>query len=194
MADNGLVEAPVFTVRRAEALQAYATIEYALAQLVCAILGKHDPHIGFSVISRMLNAKSRGQLIGDLSNTSVLLEIKPFWDRLSDRLSRLDRTRNKIVHWNLTYSETEAGKTYSLMPWSTFTGQKQDRLCLPDIEQFISSAYTCSSLISFYGSYQRGDDLWRSISRSTFLENLPPDEMLQKLGQKVAEAAQAGKR
>ena len=178
------VNAPTLMVRRAEAIQAYASIEYSLAMVLMVLLEKNDPNIGFSLISRMVNARSRSHLIEDLLSQSDVAELSASWKRLAKKLSEVDGVRNKIVHWNYVQSEKNGEIENYLMPWSAFSGQTQEKMNLSEVELFISKANQMASMISVFSGYKLADANTRTALADIF--NLPIDEnFLKAYGERI---------
>lgn len=179
-----MIEAPILMVRRAEALQSYAGLEYALA-MALHLLMKCDAHIALTMIQRMSNTRSRYMLIADLIDQSDLRPIKKFWAGLERRLNRLDGIRNNIVHWNYVYREEKGEATHLLMSWKALHGGgASEPLEAGDLEEFVRDVNETSSLISLYFSYLMSDQTTRAALHDIFLQPVT-DQTLEALTKTV---------
>lgn len=177
------IQAPILMVRRAEALQVYATVEYSLAMAI-HVLMKCDAKFALTMIQRISNTRARYMLIADLIEQSDLKPIKSFWSGLERRLNRLDSIRNNIVHWNYVTSEKDGEATHLLTSWKTMHGGKSKPMGIGDVEDFMRDAGETASLINLYFSYLMSDRRTRAALHDIYLQPIT-HQTLEALMQKV---------
>lgn len=91
-----------FHLARAEAIDAYASLEHALLMLFSNAINTRPDHAAI-VFTRMVNTRSRNEIISELINSKFGDEAKKFTKSLIKQVQKVDSIRNKIVHWSITY-------------------------------------------------------------------------------------------
>lgn len=135
---------------RADALQAYATVEQSLCVLLSILLRIPIEQAG-TIFFRMVNARSRIAVLQDLLKDVHEDKFKPFWTPTSKRLVFLDGERNKIVHWHMGvfYQGTDA-VAHLAKPTGWFPTDDDSRMFVEEIETFsLECEFWANALASF---------------------------------------------
>jgi hypothetical protein len=98
-----------FALVRANAINAYASLEMHLGMLFETLLGS-DPQKAYVVFASVINSQARLRMISRLLQLSFGDRYITFFDSLSEKLSGLDSTRNKVAHWIVLNSYTGGKK------------------------------------------------------------------------------------
>ena len=83
---------------RGHAIQAYASVENGLCNLLAVLLGL-ETKIAGTILFKISAYRARSDILLKLLAQRVDIESKPFYISLFKILRELDLNRNKIVHW-----------------------------------------------------------------------------------------------
>jgi hypothetical protein len=100
-----------FALVRANAINAYASLEMNLGSLFDALLGAESQK-AYVVVASVMNSQARLRMISRLLTLSHGDVYETFFSSLSEKLSGLDSTRNKVAHWIVLNSFT-GGKPFN---------------------------------------------------------------------------------
>ena len=101
-----------FHVSRAAAIQAYAKLEQALCSLFALLLAVGAPEAGI-VFFKIVNAKSRLDIIEKLKKRKLGGANNLYFNSLLSGLKQLDGRRNQLVHWHEHFAiRMEDGAAY----------------------------------------------------------------------------------
>lgn len=93
-------QAEQLLLARARAIDAYAGVEHALSNLFSALIDV-DQDIGTLVFYRVVNTRSRNEMMQDLITRVHGATYKRYWDSMFRFITKLDTQRNRIVHWHV---------------------------------------------------------------------------------------------
>ncbi|ABS64433.1 hypothetical protein Plav_2826 [Parvibaculum lavamentivorans DS-1] len=184
-----LVEIPALAAERIKAIESYTQLEYALSMLIATTLNI-DHRQAFTIISRMVNARSRCALVSDMIALSDIAECRPFWRGIEKIITEIDGVRNKIVHWiqastngPLDSDGKQTVASYYLMPWKTFNSAGSDKLTIEDIREYCVKVGTASNWVSMLSGYALANSEIRAAERAVFTKAPTPEssEELQKI-------------
>jgi RecB family exonuclease len=94
------VNQDVFLVARANAIQAYAKLEFSLSIVFSRLLGT-QPDIAGLVFFRITNTYQRNGILEDLKKHRFGNEYNLFWNSIMKIIRQIDQRRNEIVHWHV---------------------------------------------------------------------------------------------
>jgi hypothetical protein len=176
-----------FKIARAEAIEAYSSLEISLARIFAEVLST-KPDLAGIVLFRIGNTRARNRMIEQLIKRRYGPKYNLYWNSLFKFIGQLDQTRNEVVHWstsvlpNFNRSGTLTSATVKLVPpniWDRKRGKQ--KLTERDLKTF---ALKCDfaeaavwSFVTFavsrYGSRKRRAT-WRDIFQQPLA--YPPPE------------------
>jgi hypothetical protein len=94
------VNQDAFLLSRANAIQAYANLEFSMSMIFSQWLGT-TPDLGGLVFFGITNTHSRNRILNKLKRKRFDKQYNLFWNSLKDLIRQLDQRRNEIVHWHV---------------------------------------------------------------------------------------------
>jgi hypothetical protein len=174
-----------FLVSRAEAVQAYAQLETALAILFSMLLGAPINLAGL-VFLRITNTFSRNRILSDLMTQRHGTTFKVFWDSALSFVRTLDQRRNEIVHWHVVNNINlgpdtphELASTLALNPPTGWLTNSAAKLSEVELQDFILQCDYVSRAINMFALFISGKLSepglpWRDVFQQP-IEYPPPD-------------------
>jgi hypothetical protein len=87
-------------IARAEAIDAYSSLEIALSRLFADVLGT-KPDLAGIVLFRIGNARARNRMIELLIKRKYGAKFNLYWNFVFKFIGQLDQRRNEVVHWSV---------------------------------------------------------------------------------------------
>lgn len=84
---------------RGIAMNAYAGIEQHLAALL-ATFGQMPEDVAFTILYRIVNSRSRLEILDKLKKRKIGGEYALFWNSLIAEIKKIDQRRNELAHWH----------------------------------------------------------------------------------------------
>jgi len=138
---------------RGHAIDAYAKLEHALARLFATVIGG-KPRIAGAIFFRIVNTNSRNSIIEDILKIHLGSKFALFRNSLIRFLSRLDKERNKIVHWEVTKileTKPQMHVALTLEPRSlTYGFGKRESITADSLADFIAQCDFVSNLVEMF--------------------------------------------
>jgi hypothetical protein len=143
-----------FNIKRSEAINAYAALEQSIANLFSTLLGANIIK-SYVVFSRIINVRSRNEILSELMRISYGDEYKTFFKSLLAELSKIDVTRNNIVHWILltTHSDQPFDTERDIAPHRHPNIFSEGRMLKPDVIEFRRRADFAARILEFFNSH-----------------------------------------
>lgn len=185
-----------FQLMRIQAVDAYGEIEVELSIILELLLRSPVVEAGSIIFYRITNTRTRYSII-EAFIKNVAPDYRNPWNVIAKWMSRLDVTRNGLVHWGLSYGEKHKEGRYRttdihLANPKSFSQERQPEstIELKKIEEFLYDCSTIHEILRLFGVCFLEDDetippepmhlAWRKI----FLQlkgNQTPAEFLQRL-------------
>lgn len=154
------VEMTAFDAARIKAIDHHALLEHSIAGLLCPLLGVKKQ--AFTVFFRISNTRARYSIIDALLRDAKQTEARKFWQSIEKELTKIDGTRNNIVHWTAIVDLgvvggpdhlKQAAQKY-LRPGHTF--EPQPRLTIEDMNKFVADASKLVTPLTILNCYLSG--------------------------------------
>lgn len=148
------VNQDVFLTARANAIQAFASLEFSLSIVFSRWLGT-APELGGLVFFRIINTHSRNRILDDLKETHFPDQYSLFWNSLLKLIRQIDQRRNEIVHWHvvntidLDLPHKEASRL-TLSPPTGWTSKSTASINEDDLEKFIRKCNFVARLATMF--------------------------------------------
>jgi hypothetical protein len=186
-----------FLVRRAQAIQAYATIEGSLERVFAQLLGC-DPEDAAHIFFQITNTSSRTSIISGLIERRCDQRYHPFWNgipRTPDKkglwniVRDLDLRRNQIVHWHqmldINVDKVPPSRTVYLVRPAAWQSQDVKGMVSSDeMREFTLKADFASRSMNMFCAFLAGQmdeaskRTWREICRRPCIYPPPPNHPL----------------
>lgn len=175
-------ESEIVRLARADAIQAYASIETSLCMLMAHLLNTNNNIAGI-IFYRIVNTRSRLAILSDLMKTKYGDSYKTFWNSVVKILrGDIDPRRNEIVHFHVgqhihVEEESRIIETY-LVP-QNYWRSRDDFLRLCDLVEFNNKCDVISRMLNIFTVFQMGHmppsgaGAWHDIFQRPLLYPLP---------------------
>jgi hypothetical protein len=97
-------EGDAFNRARAKALNTYADLERMLGRLFTKLLSTDEAKAYF-IFSKIIHYQTRRELLTELMTLTYEDRYKEFFETLMKQQAKVDKTRNKVVHWIVETSQ-----------------------------------------------------------------------------------------
>lgn len=164
-----LSEKDEFWAIRGKAIQAYANLEQAAAQLFAIVAGTTQ-EVAVTILFRIASADSRNKILDRLFKKKFQDRYNLFRNSLFEQLRPVDLERNEIVHWNavcvLGHDGIKTTAVVKLAPPAFITMRPAPLKTTDDLRYFISKCDFYSGLLEKFALLQHAE----------FKDPLPEDE------------------
>ncbi len=156
-------------ILRSSALASYASLEANLASLFAALL-EVPPKIADVVFWKILNTRSRCDMLTDLMKIRFQKKYEKWWSSMLKDIRGIDQGRNKVAHWRATDfhdSRLNTKQTVLMNPSKNFLFEPEKGMSERDLARLIRRTNFASSDVIEFAFYIQG------------LLSLPPDKFLK---------------
>lgn len=180
-----------FHYTRSCAIEAYATLERSLSDLLTLLLA-NDMRAAATIFNRLGNTKSRNLIIEDLIEHRYTGAYSAYWHGIAGTkdksglmtiIQSLDGKRNEIVHWHSVRNVTDTDDSLVLMPPSFWFRPTAPTIDTVDLLSFIEKANFAHRSLNMFITYVSeqgppGDAAWRDTWRGIFQKpcSYPPSD------------------
>ena len=125
-----------FKIARAEAIDAYSSLEISISRLFADLLGT-KPDLAGVVLFRIGNARAHNKIIELLVKRKYGPKFNLYWNSVFKLMGQLDHRRNEVVHWSTSVLPNfgRSGKltsvTVKLVPPNIWD-HRRSKLALPN--------------------------------------------------------------
>jgi len=128
---------------RAEAIQAYALLEFGLNKLLAALLETDQKASGI-VFYKITNARARNDIMEKLLHYRHGNTYNLFWNSLVKIIRCIDIKRNEVVHWHTSAREETVRRddvliktrTFELVPPNSYWRENAGVITVRDMKEF----------------------------------------------------------
>ncbi len=176
-------------VARANAIQAYATLEQSLCSIFAHCLEAKPDKAGI-VFFRLSNARSRNYILEQLLKRTYGDTYSQFWSSSARIIGSLDHERNEIVHWQTMIHVGDAPTTASLVPPNFWTFNSLTPQKTPEhLRAFSAKADFMSRLLNMFHALITGmlkgadaEQPWLDICQQEVVYPPPDNHPLSRTG------------
>ncbi|MET0181394.1 MAG: hypothetical protein ABW199_00760 [Caulobacterales bacterium] len=151
-----------FAVARANAIQAYATLEQSLC-LALSYLAGTDREVAGIIFFKVNSARSRLEIIDKLYRRKHRRSYALFWNSVIKEAGSLDQRRNSIIHWNVS-SHIHLGESgqqttkLELIPANIWAfNEGSEKIGVPQLQEFAGKCDVYSRALNIFIFMLSGD-------------------------------------